>query len=132
MSQATGQRVLIQRVQHVSVPRPRGSHDAARRFYGELLGLEEVQVPPSIGHLDLIWYRMGDSELHLFPTDAAPAPHAGHFCFQVDDLDALRARLIEGGAAIDEDIAIHNRPRFFCRDPFGNLIEFTAILGPYL
>jgi hypothetical protein len=30
-----------------------------------------------------------------------------------------------------DQTAIPNRPRFFCRDPFGNLIEFTTILGDY-
>jgi hypothetical protein len=26
---------------------------------------------------------------------------------------------------------IPGRPRFFCRDPFGNTIEFTTIVGNY-
>ncbi len=27
---------------------------------------------------------------------------------------------------------ILGRPRFFCRDPFGNMIEFAEIVGDYL
>jgi catechol 2,3-dioxygenase-like lactoylglutathione lyase family enzyme len=124
------QPVTIHRVQHVSVPRPRGSHVAARRFYGELLGLEEAQVPSSIAHLDLIWYRLGDTELHLFAGDPAPDEFAAHFCIQVDDLQALRERLQQAGVEVSDDIAIPNRPRFFVRDPFGNRIEITSIEGP--
>ena len=30
-----------------------------------------------------------------------------------------------------DDTPIPNRPRFFCRDPAGNLVEFTHIEGPY-
>jgi catechol 2,3-dioxygenase-like lactoylglutathione lyase family enzyme len=124
-------RPVLQRLQHASVPRPRGSDDKARWFYGEVLGLEEVPVPESIAHLDLIWYRLGDSEVHLFASDTLPDQHQGHFCLQAEDVTAVRERLTEGGVAIIEDTAIHNRPRFFCRDPFGNLIEFTTIVGPY-
>jgi catechol 2,3-dioxygenase-like lactoylglutathione lyase family enzyme len=125
------QPVIIHRVQHVSVPRPRGSHDTARRFYGELIGLEEVPVPETIAHLDLIWYRLGDTELHLFTGDGAPEGFAGHFCIQVEDLPALRERLEQHDVRIIDDIAIPNRPRFFVHDPFGNRIEITSIQGPY-
>ncbi|HWE62816.1 MAG TPA: VOC family protein [Chloroflexota bacterium] len=121
----------VQCVQHVSVPRPRGSHDMARRFYGELLGLEEIPAPDTIAHLDLIWYRVGDSELHLFASDRLADGLAAHFCLQVDDLPAVRERLSRGGVEIVDDLPIPNRPRFFCRDPFGNRIEFTSIQGSY-
>lgn len=127
MSQPT----TVYRVQHVSVPRPRGSGDATRRFYAELLGLTEVAVPASLQHLDLIWYRLGDSELHLFAADAVPQGLAAHFCLQVEDLAPLRERLQTAGVQIMDDLAIVNRPRFFVLDPFGNRIEITSILGPY-
>ena len=32
---------------------------------------------------------------------------------------------------VEETIAIKNRPRFFVRDPFENLIELTQITGDY-
>ena len=125
--------VTLQRVQHVSVARPRGEQEAAaaRRFYGEALGLQEVAPPASLAGLDLIWYRLGDDELHIFTTDDPPGDHGQHFCIQVDDVDALRDQLSRAGVAIVEDTAIHNRPRFFIHDPFGNRIECTTILGPY-
>jgi catechol 2,3-dioxygenase-like lactoylglutathione lyase family enzyme len=125
--------VTLQRVQHVSVARPRGEQEAAaaRRFYGEALGLQEVVPPSSLTDLDLIWYQLGDDELHIFTTDDPPGDHGQHFCIQVDDVDALRDQLSRAGVAIVEDTAIHNRPRFFIHDPFGNRIECTMILGPY-
>lgn len=120
------------RIQHVSVPRPPGSEEETRHFYGRVLGLKEVTVPESIQHLDLIWFQAGDLELHVFAEDPIQDPSGRHFCFEVDDLDAVRRRLIEAGFSIEETIPIPHRPRFFCSDPFGNRIEFTQITGSYL
>jgi catechol 2,3-dioxygenase-like lactoylglutathione lyase family enzyme len=120
------------RVQHVSIPRPIGSSETARRFYAGVLGLEEVPPPASLAHLDLVWYRLGETELHLIGVQGDHEPQLGHFCIQVDDLQVVRARLAQAHAPIDEDQAIPNRPRFFTRDPFGNRIEITTILGPYV
>ncbi|MDZ4721966.1 MAG: VOC family protein [Roseiflexaceae bacterium] len=120
------------RVQHVSIPRPPGSADQARSFYGNILGLEEVPPPHSIRHLDLVWYRLGTTELHLFAEEPVSDSSGRHFCMEVDDLEALRARLIAGGYTPTETTPVPGRPRFFCRDPFGNSIEFTTIIADYL
>jgi len=122
---------IVERVQHVSLPRPRGSDEQARRFYGELLGLEEVAPPTSLAELELIWFRLGNTELHLFIGEEVPERAAAHVCLVVDDLDGLRSQLEAGGMVILPDIPIPNRPRCFVRDPFGNLIELTTILGSY-
>ena len=121
------------RIQHVSIPRPRGSESAAqaRAFYGELLGLEEASVPGSIQSQDLVWFHVGDGELHVFADDTPNARSAQHFCMEVDDVHALRQRLVEAGYAPIDTTPIRNRPRFFCCDPFGNQIEFTTIVGDY-
>lgn len=121
----------VQRVQHVSLPRPRGSDDQARRFYGGLLGLDEIIPPASLSALELIWFRLGDTELHLFLGEEVPERAAAHVCLAVDDLEGVRSRLETGGVPVLPDIPIPNRPRFFVRDPFGNLIELTTILGSY-
>lgn len=115
------------RIQHVSIPRPSGSHELARSFYGELLGLEEAPVPASIEHLDLVWFRLGDTELHLFAESTNDDRSGRHFCIEVDELDGLRQRLEAAGYQPRSAIEIPGRPRFFCRDPFGNDIEFTRI-----
>ncbi len=121
------------RIQHVSLPRPPGSDAAARSFYSELLGLEEVAPPKSLSELDLIWFRLGDTELHLFTEEPMGQDHSGrHVCLAVDDLEALREHLQEAGVSVVGTIPIPGRPRYFIRDPFGNLIEITSIDGDYL
>ena len=124
------ERGRVQRLQHASIPRPAGSAEQARRFYGELLGLEELPLPASLAQLDLVWYRLGEDELHLFAAERGAHP-AQHFCLQLDALDGLRERLLAARVALGAEPDIPNRPRFTFHDPFGNLIEATTILGPY-
>jgi catechol 2,3-dioxygenase-like lactoylglutathione lyase family enzyme len=117
-------------LQHVSSPFPDGEQDQVRRFYGGVLGLGEVPVPRTLRQT-VVWFTAGDGlELHLFPGDGAPGS-ARHFCLDVEDLEEARRCLSEAGYGPYEDTPIPNRPRFFCRDPFDNLIEFTSIQGDY-
>src|SRR5262245_48178868 len=55
---------------------------AAREFYGDLLGLEELERPADVGQRFAgAWYRLGALELHVFeqpefqPPTAAIGPH---------------------------------------------------------
>ena len=113
-------------LQHVSVPMPPGGHAEARAFYGGLLGLEERDVPPKLAASELVWFRVGDDlELHVFETDEA-VPRSQHFCLRLDEgLAELRARLESAGVEVDDTTEIVGRPRFMCRDPFGNRVELT-------
>src|ERR1043166_2650666 len=103
--------------------RPRGG---ARGFSGGLLGGEGRDVPPKLDASELVWFRVGeDLELHLYESEE-PAPRAQHFCLRVDaGLDELRRRLEEAGAEVADTVQIVGRPRFMCRDPFGNRVELT-------
>lgn len=122
------------RLQHVSVSIPFGAQDSVRAFYGGILGLIEKEPPQSLAHLNLVWFAAGDGEmeLHFLPDPYLPdKADPGHFCLEVDDLEAYRRKLIEAGVKIIEAEPIPNRPRFFCRDPFGNRLELTTIQGDY-
>jgi catechol 2,3-dioxygenase-like lactoylglutathione lyase family enzyme len=125
----------IRRVQHVSIPVAPGGAEAARAFYGGVLGLVEKRVPESLDASMLTWFAVGDQEheLHCFVDPAFEnQATAAHLCLEVADIGALRKRIEDRGIAFDHDPApIHNRPRSFVRDPFGNLIEFTQINGRY-
>ncbi len=115
------------RLHHVSIAIPLDGAEQARTFYGDLLGLEERDVLPKLDPNLFIWFRVGeDLELHLMLVDEQP-PVRPHFCLAVDDLPRLRLRLGAAGVAIREGSELRGRPRFTCRDPFGNLIELTRI-----
>lgn len=122
----------LRRLQHVSSPYPMGKADEVRAFYGTLLGLTEIPPPHSLKDRQLVWYSAGpDSlELHFFPGTPDPE-HPRHLCLEVENIESARRQLAEAGHRPYDTVAIRNRPRFLCRDPFGNLIEFTTILGEY-
>lgn len=124
----------VRRLQHVSTPYPRGRQEEVRAFYGDVLGLVEKPVPDSLVDQELVWFEAGppDLELHFLPDPVPPDFVAQrHFCLEVGDLDGWRRKLEGAGVETSEQTPIQNRPRFFCRDPFGNLIELTTILGDY-
>ncbi len=124
--------VVYQRLQHVSIPAPVGSHPTTRAFYGDLLGLPEKAVPSSLPADRLVWYAVGDDEVHVFSHEVDERHAAAHLCLEIDDLEALIATLEERGHSVVRDNpVIHNRPRGFVRDPYGNLIELTEIRGNY-
>jgi catechol 2,3-dioxygenase-like lactoylglutathione lyase family enzyme len=115
------------RLQHVSICFPPGAADEVRAFYGGVLGLEEIAVPPKLDAGKLVWFAGGggDLELHLMPGEVAAGPQ--HLCLAVEDLEEIRSRLEADGRALSEATEIVGRPRFFCRDPFGNLLELCRM-----
>ena len=70
---------------------------AARAFYGDLLGLEELERPADVGaRFAGAWYRIGALELHVFeqPDFSPPAAPIGpHIALHTADFDGLVARL---------------------------------------
>jgi catechol 2,3-dioxygenase-like lactoylglutathione lyase family enzyme len=117
------------RIHHVSIPYRSGREADARAFYGQLLGLEEIPPPSALE--GVIWYRLGDTELHLFAQAEDDGELQRHLCFEVADLPAMRDALGKAGYEAHGAIPIPGRPRFFVFDPFGNRLEFTRLLGDY-
>lgn len=123
---------FVTRLQHTSIPMPSDGPDRARSFYGDALGMTEKQPPSSLSNV--VWFEAGPDgqEVHCYiDFEFAPLANQQHLCLQVNDLDALRSHLAQHGVPIEETITIKNRPRFFVRDPFENLIELTQITGDY-
>jgi catechol 2,3-dioxygenase-like lactoylglutathione lyase family enzyme len=118
---------------HVSIPVRPDQLEAGRTFYANAMGLEEIPPPNEFAPGRVVWFRLGERELHLFKESDANTPLSErHLALEVEDLDAARRRFAEHDVAVEEADPIHNRPRLFVRDPFGNKLEITQILGPYL
>jgi catechol 2,3-dioxygenase-like lactoylglutathione lyase family enzyme len=114
-------------VDHVQLAMPAGQEDAARAFYGDVLGLSEVDKPAGLAGRGGCWFIGADGGVHVHlgvDPDFSPARKA-HPAFVVSDLDALRERIGDAGAEVVEDESIGVR-RFYTADPFGNRIELVA------
>ena len=120
---------MIVGIDHVQLAMPAGGEDAARAFYGGLLGLTEVPKPDPLAGRGGCWFiGSGGADaapfsLHLgAEADFRPA-RKGHPALLVTDLDRLRAALDAAGATtVDDDAPIGVR-RFYAFDPFGNRLE---------
>ncbi|WP_342514091.1 VOC family protein [Sporosarcina sp. FSL K6-1522] len=111
-------------IDHIQIAAPAGSEDAARQFYGELLGMNEIPKPENLQARGGCWFQCGPQEMHIgIQPDFAPAKKA-HPGFTVQALDQLKERLEKAGYAISNEPPIAGRARFFTHDPFGNRIEF--------
>lgn len=109
---------------HVQVAIPAGGEAIARAFYGELLGLTEMEKPAALAGRGGCWFTLGDRQLHLgVDPDFRPATKA-HVAMVSGGLADLRARLEVAGVTTRDDAPIDGRERFFADDPFGNRLEF--------
>lgn len=117
---------------HVSIPVRPDQLEAGRDFYTGPMGLEEIPAPAEFEEGRVVWFQLGERELHIFKEEAANSPLSErHLALEVDNLAEARQRFEEHGVAVEEADPIHNRPRLYVRDPFGNKLEITQILGPY-
>jgi catechol 2,3-dioxygenase-like lactoylglutathione lyase family enzyme len=104
---------------HVQVAAPPGCEAEARAFYGELLGLEEVDKPESLRGRGGVWFQ----QLHVgVEEDFRPARKA-HPAFRVHDIDSLAARLAGAAKRVEWDDALPGIRRFYTSDPWGNRVE---------
>ena len=116
---------------HVQVAAPPECEDDARRFYGELLGLDEIAKPPLLAARGGCWFALGVHELHVGVTpDFAPATkaHPGIAVASAAALRALAARFEAAGVAVEwaDPAEIADRERLHVSDPWGNRLELLA------
>ena len=118
----------IVRVDHVNVIVPKSLEVAAKHFYGSVLGLKEIPKPIESQGRGGAWYELGDVQLHLSVRAEATAVEVrkGHVCYTVADVASAEEQLRTGGIEIiPDDQPMPGKPRFYVRDPGGNLIELA-------
>jgi catechol 2,3-dioxygenase-like lactoylglutathione lyase family enzyme len=117
------------KIHHVQIMIPPGREAEATGFYAGLLGLDVVPKPPGAGRPGL-WFSCGEQEIHLGIDDGAAEPRASraHAAFEIDDFDAVRARITGADFEVRDAAPLSGRRRFHTRDPFGNRLEFLEPL----
>jgi catechol 2,3-dioxygenase-like lactoylglutathione lyase family enzyme len=117
---------------HVLLAIPVDGENAARAFYGGLLGLREVPKPPPLDSHGGCWFTSGGAaaggtrvDIHLGVEDPFTPARKAHVALLVDDLGSLRASLTAAGVETKDDDAPIAVRRFYAFDPFGNRLELV-------
>ena len=109
-----------------------GDLKIALEFYQDILGLASSNQRPDLGYPGA-WLELGEQQIHLLqlptvdPVTGRPE-HPGrdrHLAVSLTGLDELRARLTQAG--IPYASSRSGRKALFCRDPFGNGLEFIEV-----
>jgi len=117
--------VLITGIDHVQIAAPKGCEPEARRFFGHLLGLPEIEKPEPLRSRGGCWFRVGSRQLHIGVEDPFQPATKAHPAFSVANIDQLFETLSQHGIPCIWDQALHGIRRFYANDPWGNRLEFT-------
>ena len=115
-------------IHHVNVTVPKPLEDAAKHFYGVVMGLEEVPKPESSRGRGGAWYQLGSTQLHL--SVEAPLGQEciskRHVCYAVSNLAEAEEQFRSAGVEIlPDDQPTPGWSRFYVRDPGGNRLEIA-------
>ena len=118
----------ITQIDHVSVIIT--DVERSRQFYRDLLGLKEIAKPRTFDFI-VVWFDLGNQQLHLLLKDQPDMRSPRHFALRVKDAAAARSYFREHGVRIEETTPIPGADRFFIADPDQNRIEIIQWLEPY-
>jgi catechol 2,3-dioxygenase-like lactoylglutathione lyase family enzyme len=110
---------------HVQIAAPPGCEAEARQFFGEVLGLVEIEKPAGVRASGGAWFELGSQQLHVGIEQAFSPARKAHPALRVlpGTLEPLAERLIASGSPVHWDQKLPGIRRFFTEDPWGNRIE---------
>lgn len=113
--------IEFKRVDHFHVCVPHERLEEARKFYAEVVGLQEIFRPDVFGAAGH-WFEISNVQLHI-GVEAALPRSIRHTALEVKDVNIAKAHLKRHGVEISEEAVIPGRERFSFFDPFGNRME---------
>lgn len=115
---------LILGLDHVQLCAPRGCEEAARAFFGGVLGLSELAKPEVLRPNGGVWFGLPDGrQLHVGVQEPFAPAEKAHPCLRCASLAAVTARLEAHHIAFQPDTRLPGR--LYLRDPWGNRLEIV-------
>jgi hypothetical protein len=97
---AISEETLVVEIDHVQIAAPKGCECDARKFFGDLLGLSEIQKPVALRSRGGCWFRVGSRQLHIGIEDGFSPATKARPAFATRDIGALSERLEQTGVQI--------------------------------
>jgi catechol 2,3-dioxygenase-like lactoylglutathione lyase family enzyme len=124
---------MIKQINHVQVCIPPNCEEEARRFYIDVLQLDEIAKPPALVKNGGFWLQLPSKMQVHVGIDAVTQRTKAHICFEVDDLRRARAYLRSHRVRFykennEDENDIPGQIRFSIYDPFNNRIELVQVL----
>jgi len=117
--------MLVNDIDHVQLAAPKGCEAEARRFFGCLLELEEIEKPLPLRKRGGCWFKVGDRQLHIGVEERFQPATKAHPAFAVHNIEAVFSALQQAGVRCVWDESFGGVRRFHSKDPWGNRLEFT-------
>jgi catechol 2,3-dioxygenase-like lactoylglutathione lyase family enzyme len=118
---------MLTAIDHVQLAAPHGCEAAARAFFGELLGLAEIEKPEPLRARGGVWFQLGAQQLHVGVEESFAPAHKAHPAFAVARYAELQGRLRDAGVHVADDDRHPGLDRCYLEDPWGNRIELVAL-----
>ena len=110
----------------------------ARKFYGDVLGLDHDPGRPNIPTIDGYWMDVGGTaQIHLMGVDGQSKfakgpgqdPSLPHVALAVADVQETKKELDRLGVEywVAESVVGPQSQQIFMKDPFGNMIELHQV-----
>jgi extradiol dioxygenase family protein len=110
----------------------------ARKFYGDVLGLDHDPGRPTIPTIDGYWMDVGGTaQIHLMGVDGLSKfakgpgqdPSHPHVALAVADIQETKKELERLGVEywVAESVVGPQSQQIFMKDPFGNMIELHQV-----
>lgn len=90
-------------IDHIQLAAPPGCEQPARKFYGQLLELEEIDKPKDLQKRGGCWFKFGGQELHIGVQPDFISASKAHPGLLVTGLEHLRQKLLKVGCQVKED-----------------------------
>lgn len=113
----------ILQIDHVQLAAPKDSEDRARHFFGDILGLKEIEKPEILKKCGGVWFSIGNQQIHIGIEEPFTPAKKAHPAFEIEQIEALKRQLTDNKIDYQVDHLLPGANRIFLHDPFGNRIE---------
>ena len=110
-------------IDHVQLAAPKGSEEQARKFFGEILGFEEIEKPAVLKKRGGAWFKYGHCQIHVGIEEPFVPARKAHPAFEIENIEGLKEHLTATDVEYIEDDNLPGANRIYVHDPFGNRIE---------